>query len=60
MIYGEDPFRRKPRKFTARQKAMGEVRLDGEKIDRMAFQARADSQNHAIDGCKVDTSPLAV
>ncbi len=27
---------------------MGEVRLDGEKSDRMAFQARADSQNHAI------------
>ena len=27
---------------------MGEVCLDGEKNDRMAFQARADRQNHAI------------
>ena len=49
MIYGEDPFRRRPRKSTARQKTMGEVRLDGEKSDRMAFKARADTQNQAID-----------
>ncbi len=27
---------------------MGEVRLDGEKSDRLAFQARADYQNHAL------------
>ncbi len=30
------------------EKATGEVCLDGEKNDRMAFQARADCQNHAI------------
>ena len=34
--------------------------LDGEKNDRVAFQARADYQNHAIDGCIGDTVPLAV
>ena len=27
---------------------MGEVRLDGEKNDQIAFQARTDYQNHAI------------
>ena len=30
------------------EKATGEVCLDGEKNDRVAFQARADYQNHAI------------
>ena len=30
------------------QQRPGEVCLDGEKNDRVAFQARADYQNHAI------------
>ena len=30
------------------EKATGEVCLGGEKNDRVAFQARADYQNHAI------------
>ena len=48
----EDPLRRRPRESTARkkgeEKATGGVCLDGEKNDRMAFQARADYQSHAI------------
>ena len=34
--------------------------LDGEKNDRMAFQARADYQNHAIGWRRRDTAPLAL
>ena len=60
MICDEDPLRRRPRESTARPKATGEVCLDGEKNDRVAFQARADYQNHASDGCIGDTVPLAV
>ncbi len=37
---------------------MGEVCLDGEKYDRMAFQARADYQNHAIGRMQRGYSPL--
>ena len=39
---------------------LGEVRLDGEKNDRKAFQARADYQNDAIGWRQGDTVPLAV
>ncbi len=42
------------------EKATGEVCLDGEKNDRMAFQARADCQNHAIGWLQRNTVPLAV
>ncbi len=37
-----------PKVALVRFKTIEEVRLDGEKNDRMAFQARADYQNHAI------------
>ncbi len=37
---------------------MGEVCLDGEKYDRMAFQARADYQNHVIGRMQTGYSPL--
>ena len=40
------------------EKARGGVCLDGEKNDRMAFQARADYQNHAIGWLQRGYSPL--
>ena len=48
-----DDLRRRPAPVSAEgidgeEKATREVCLDGEKNDRMAFQARADYQNHAI------------
>ena len=48
-----DDLRRRPAPAKAEgidgeEKATGEVCLDGEKNDRVAFQARADYQNHAI------------
>ncbi len=48
-----DELRRRPAPAVAEgidgeEKATGGVCLDGEKNDRMAFQARADTQNHAI------------
>jgi len=48
MIYGEDPLRRRSRNIDGQVKKTGKVCLDGEKNDRVAFQARADYQNHAI------------
>ena len=48
MIYGEDPLRRRPGKSTGLVETTGEVCLKGEKNDQMAFQSRADLQNHAI------------
>ncbi len=42
-------------------KPMGEVCLDGEKNDRMAFQSGADYQNHDIRWRqRGDTVPLTV
>ena len=48
-----DDLRPRPAQALAKEihgtvKIAGEVCLDGEKSDRMAFQARADGQNHAI------------
>ena len=60
MICDEDQLRRRPRESTARRKATGEVCLDGEKNDRVAFQARADYQNHAIGWLHRGYSSLAV
>ena len=40
MICDEDPLRRRPRESTARRKRQERVCLDGEKNDRVAFQAR--------------------
>ena len=48
MIYGEDPFRRRPRMIDGQVKMTREVRLDGEKNGRMAVQTRADRQNQTI------------
>ncbi len=48
MIYDEDPFRRRPRKSTARHKSDGRGTSGWRKIRAMAFQARADGQNQAI------------
>ncbi len=44
----EDPLRRRPGKKDKLENATGGVCLNGEKNDRMAFQARADYQNYAI------------
>ncbi len=48
-----DELRRRPapaqaERINGQEKATGGVCLDGEKNDRMAFQARADCQNQAI------------
>ena len=48
MICDEDPLRRRPRESTARRKRQERCVWMARKNDRVAFQARADYQNHAI------------
>ena len=55
----EDPLRRKPREIDGQQKATGEVCLDGEKNDRIGFQAWADYQSHAIGWQRRKTITMA-
>ncbi len=60
MIYDEDPFRRRPRKSTARQKNNGRSTSGWRKIRAMAFQARADGQNQPIGWLRKGCSSLAL
>jgi len=50
MIYDEDPFRRRQGKSTVRYKTMGEVHLDGGKIDRMGIQNAVKSSKSKVPG----------
>ena len=58
MICDQDPLQPRPREIDGRVKATGGVCLDGEKNDRMAFQARADYQNQAIGWLRKGCSSL--
>ncbi len=60
MICEQDPLRRRPRKSTARQKTMGEVRLDGEKFGQWPSKRGPIAKIRRSDGCGRNAVPLAV
>jgi len=59
MTCDEDPFRRRPRKSTVRQKTMGEVRLDDGNYGKMAFRVRSTHQIRLPHNCRGKTVTMA-
>ena len=60
MIYDEDPFRRRPRKSTARRKQQEKCVWMAENPGNWPSKRGAISKIMPSDGCKGDTAPLAL
>ena len=60
MIYDEDPFRRRPRKSTARTKQQEKCVWMAENPGKWPSKRGAISKIMPSDGCKGDTAPLAL
>ena len=60
MIYDEDPFRRRPRKSTARRKQQEKCVWMAENPGKWPSKRGAISKIMPSDGCKGDTAPLAL